>query len=221
VNNRTPVFFYRIFENIADCFRGYNLLWHLLAMILTFFLVTTGIDWLYLQSTRNVILQACLSPAVRLGSRLPVLAPLVLYIFGKVKKNAPAVRTAGALGQSVIIGLFISSLFKAFTGRAHPPRFLAPDTFDSSREFHFGFMRNGVFWGWPSSHTTIAFAMSVAFFMLYPANKTARYLALVYALYIGFGVSISIHWLSDFVAGAMLGSVIGVVVGRGFRAYSA
>jgi uncharacterized protein YcfJ len=39
---------------------------------------------------------------------------------------------------------------------------------------------------------------------------------LVYALYIGLGVSMTIHWCSDFVAGTILGSVIGVVVGRCF-----
>jgi hypothetical protein len=33
-------------------------------------------------------------------------------------------------------------------------------------------------------------------------------LAIGYALYVGIGVSMTIHWLSDFVAGAILGTVI-------------
>jgi hypothetical protein len=39
--------------------------------------------------------------------------------------------------------------------------------------------------------------------------------ALLYAFYIGLAVSISIHWLSEFVAGAIIGSLIGRVVGNG------
>jgi hypothetical protein len=40
--------------------------------------------------------------------------------------------------------------------------------------------------------------------------------ALLYAFYIGLGVSVTIHWFSEFVAGAIIGSVIGTVVGRSF-----
>jgi len=109
------------------------------------------------------------------------------------------------------------TFYKALTGRVHPPRLLIESTIDISQEFRFGFLRGGVFWGWPSSHTTMAFAMSITLLMLYPKNKIVRYLALIYALYIGFGVSISIHWFSDFVAGAIIGTVIGIVVGKSFR----
>jgi membrane-associated phospholipid phosphatase len=42
------------------------------------------------------------------------------------------------------------------------------------------------------------------------------WLALAYAGYIGLGVSMTIHWFSDFAAGAILGAVIGVVVGKAF-----
>jgi membrane-associated phospholipid phosphatase len=107
-------------------------------------------------------------------------------------------------------------LYKAFTGRVHPPRFLTPAAVDISREFRFGFLRGGIFWGRPSSHTTIAFAMAVTLLTLYPENKIARYAALLYALYIGFGVSVTIHWFSDFTAGAIFGTIIGIVVGEGF-----
>jgi membrane-associated phospholipid phosphatase len=36
-------------------------------------------------------------------------------------------------------------------------------------------------------------------------------------LYVGLSVSVTIHWFSEFVAGAIFGSLIGVVVGRSFR----
>jgi membrane-associated phospholipid phosphatase len=40
--------------------------------------------------------------------------------------------------------------------------------------------------------------------------------AITYALYIGLGVSMTIHWFSDFAAGAIIGSAIGAVVGKSF-----
>lgn len=198
------------------CFRGYNLLWHLLAIILTYIVVSSGFDWLYFEFSRNSLLHTLLFPAVRIGSRLPIIAPLALYAFGTVRKSWKVITTANALSQAVIIGLLVAASYKAFTGRVHPPRLLMQDTIDISREFHFGFLQGGVFWGWPSSHTTIAFAMAVTLLMLYPKKKLVRYLGIFYALYVGFGVSIGIHWFSDFVAGAIIGSVIGAVVGNSF-----
>ncbi len=88
---------------------------------------------------------------------------------------------------------------------------------NTSHGFQFGFLKGGIFWGWPSSHTTIAFAMSVCLITLFPKHKFVLVLALVYALYVGLGVSVSIHWLSEFVAGAMIGSMVGRTVGESFR----
>ena len=58
--------------------------------------------------------------------------------------------------------------------------------------------------------------MSVALFTLYPENKIVKYTALIYALYIGLGISVSIHWFSDFIAGTILGTIIGISVGKSF-----
>ena len=88
---------------------------------------------------------------------------------------------------------------------------------DTSHGFQFGLLKGGVFWGWPSSHTTVAFAMSVCLVTLLPKQKSLAVLALAYALYVGLAVSVSIHWLSEFVAGAIIGSLVGRVVGASFR----
>ena len=58
--------------------------------------------------------------------------------------------------------------------------------------------------------------MAVTVFTLYPKLCWLGWLTLAYAGYIGLGVSMTIHWFSDFAAGAILGSVIGVVVGKSF-----
>lgn len=58
--------------------------------------------------------------------------------------------------------------------------------------------------------------MGVAVFTLFPKQRLVGCVAIAYALYVGVGVSMTIHWLSDFVAGALFGTMIGVVVGRSF-----
>ena len=58
--------------------------------------------------------------------------------------------------------------------------------------------------------------MAVTLFQLFPKQRWLGYVAIAYALYIGLGVSMTIHWFSDFLAGAIIGSAIGAVVGKSF-----
>lgn len=60
------------------------------------------------------------------------------------------------------------------------------------------------------------FAIAITLFVLYPKNLTVRIIALVFAFYIGIGISINIHWFSDFVAGAIIGSLVGFIIGKVF-----
>jgi membrane-associated phospholipid phosphatase len=212
-----PGFLYQLPKNIIRCFKGYNLLWHFLAIVLTCIIVTSDFDWYYFISSQKPILHALFRPAVRLGMILPIVVPLILLATGLPRKDFKIKNTAFALGQAAMLGLAISSFYKAFTGRIPPPYFFGHAALvDSSHGFRFGFLRGGMFWGWPSSHTTIAFAMAVALWKLYPENRLVRYGAMFYAFYVGIGVSIRIHWFSEFVAGAIIGSLIGAVVGKSF-----
>ena len=207
-------FFYTLPSNIFRSFWGRNLLWHLLAIGATLLLVSSGLDWLYFKATRPFA--SYLFPAVILGWRVPVVFPIASYIVGSIRKDLRAICCAYSTAQAAVIGLFISSFYKAFTGRPGL-RYSVHTMIDTSREFHFGFLKGGVFFGWPSSHTTVAFAMSAAVWTLYPRSKVVRCVALLYALYIGVGVSMTIHWFSDFVAGAILGAAIGITVGNIFK----
>ena len=188
-------------------------IWHLLAILLTFILVTSGLDWRYFLATRSPALRAWMFPAVPIGGLLPIVLPLMLIAHGALTGNARARLVGWAVGQAELIGAVLAACYKAFTGRAHPASDVGADL---THVFRFGFLRGGVFWGWPSSHTTIAFATAVTIFALFPKQRWLGFFAVAYALYIGFGVSITIHWLSDFVAGAIIGTVIGVVVGKSF-----
>ena len=58
--------------------------------------------------------------------------------------------------------------------------------------------------------------MVVTILMLFPKQRWVGYVAMAYAFYGGIGVSVTIHWFSDFAAGAIIGTVIGVVVGKCF-----
>jgi membrane-associated phospholipid phosphatase len=200
-------------RNIVGCFKGPMIIWHVVAIILTFILVTSGFDWRYFASTRHPILRSWMFPAAPIGGLVPIVLPLILFTLGSVTGSARTRLTASAVGQSEFIGALIAAAYKAITGRAHPSHGIGADI---SHIFRFGFLRGGLFWGWPSSHTTIAFAMAVTIFTLFPKQRWLGYVAITYAFYIGIGVSMTIHWFSDFAAGAIIGTVIGTVVGRSF-----
>lgn len=189
------------------------LLWHLAAIVITYALVKSGFDWEYFVSTRDPGLRSWMFPAVVIGGLAPIGIPLLLLVLGRLLGNAWTRLAAWALGQAELIGAILAAGYKAITGRAHPTRFAGADL---SHTFRFGFLRGGVFWGWPSSHTTIAFAMAATIFTLFPRRRWLRYSAIAYALYVGIGVSMTIHWFSDFAAGAIIGTVVGVVAGKSF-----
>jgi len=213
-----PELVHRLPRNVIIIFSGRNLLWHALAIFLTAVIVMSGFDWSYYLSTRGEIFLRLALPALRLGMFVPVLGSLVILVAGVAARNRRVITTAWALGQAALLAYLVTSCYKALTGRRPPPFHGPAAPIDASHGFQFGFLKGGIFWGWPSGHTTVAFSMSVCLITLYPKNKMLVFLALLYAFYIGLGVSVTIHWLSEFVAGAIIGSVIGRVVGKSFRA---
>ncbi len=200
--------------NLAGCFMGRILVWHGVAIMLTVILVVSDMDWHYFMATRNPTLRSWMFPAVIIGGLLPFALPLILFAAGIILRSARTISSGWAIGQAELLGSLISSAYKAFTGRVHPAHNVGDNI---SHVFRFGFLRSGVFWGWPSSHTTIAFAMAATVFTLFPKHRWLGVIAIGYALYVGIGVSMTIHWFSDFVAGVIIGTVIGTVVGKAFR----
>jgi len=210
-------FIHKLPKNIVSVFAGYNWLWHVVAIALTFILVNSGFDWWYFESTRSGLLLSLTLPAAILGFFIPIILPVSLYIWGEARNNLRLKNTGSAVAQAGIVAWLISATYKALTGRIQPEFLTHISTVDISRNFNFGFLKHGIFWGWPSSHTAVAFAGAVTIALLYPNRKVLRWIMLVYALYIGLAVSISIHWFSDFLAGAILGSVIGFVAVKSIK----
>jgi membrane-associated phospholipid phosphatase len=222
--NAMPELFYRLPRNVIAIFSGRNLLWHALAIVLTMVIVISGGDWSYFLSTRGNAFVRFARPAIMLGSLVPILGTLLIWLVGEIRKSRRVISTAWALGQAAILGYLTSCFYKAFTGRIPPPfrgfrmsAMNAGSLIDSSHGFQFGWLKGGVFWGWPSSHATVAFAMALCLVALHPGNRKLVLCALLYALYIGLGVSVTIHWFSEFMAGAIIGSIIGMVVGTSFK----
>ena len=195
-------------------FKGKNFLWHLAAWVLTAVIVISGFDWFYYSHVLNSDLSPLFFPAIFIGMFVPMICLPICIIWNWAKKKGSAKIKSWALAQAALVGYLVSIFYKALTGRIHPPRILALDT---SRQFNFGFFKEGIFWGWPSSHTTVAFAMAFAMMALYPKSKLIKILSIIYALYIGIGVTFEIHWFSEFVAGAIIGAVVGSVVGKSFE----
>jgi membrane-associated phospholipid phosphatase len=178
----------------------------------------TGFDWWYYLATRIPTLLPFTMPAAVMIFYVPVLLPMILLYEGWRWKREDIQNLGYALAQSEFLAFALTCLYKFFTGREHPPiRAYGVEVADISRVFHFGFDQGGLFWGWPSSHTAIAFALAATIFML-SHNRKVRLVAAILALYVGLSVSTTIpHWFSDFAAGAILGTVVGTVVGNAFK----
>lgn len=216
-------FLEQLLKNLVKVFAGRNFFWHLLAIVLTYAIVIGGFDWIFFTRVADSAAPAYFFPALMLGTFLPVLVPVSFFLIWVFGKNRRALMLGMAEAQAVILGVVVSSGYKAFTGRLQPPSHFQSGSLDVSRlidnshSFQFGFLRHGIFWGWPSSHTTLAFAMAAAAWYLFPKNRIARTIVLAYAFYVGLGVAVtSIHWFSEAVAGAVIGTVIGAVVGKSY-----
>jgi membrane-associated phospholipid phosphatase len=208
--------FYNIFGHIADSIKYKYGLYYLLAGIFTFFIVISGLDWAWYKfSTTHIWIFSAGFISVFAGMFVPVIALPLLYIYARVKKHSRLQIITLALGQAAVLGMAISTFIKIFTGRLPPEHFAG--LVNNSGGFQFGLYRGGWFNGWPSSHTTIAFAMAMTLIGLCPNNKAVKICAWIFATGIGLGVSFNIHWLSDAVAGALIGFSIGKVISADFK----
>jgi membrane-associated phospholipid phosphatase len=98
-------------------------------------------------------------------------------------------------------------VLKILFGRARPYRWLAGD--DSGFEF---LRYSAKFASFPSGHTTTSVAAAVAFGMLWPRHKPWFLLAAF--LIAASRIVLDVHYLSDVIAGALLGGAVAVLLGK-------
>src|ERR1035441_2854893 len=78
-------------RNLIGCFKGRRIVWHIIAILLTFILVMSGFDWCYFLATRDPALRSWMWPAVGIGGLLPLALPLILFAFGIIARNGRAI----------------------------------------------------------------------------------------------------------------------------------
>lgn len=221
MSDSTTIPFYDLFYHMDQHFLGSftraDGLYAIVTIPITYALIKTGADWNWNKYANDHGISKNFS-AAEAGTILPVLIPASLYLYGWAAADRNLQVTGLALGQAALLSVGVSSLLKAITGRRPPNDRDVPRTeSDYSGDFHFGFLRRGAYDGWPSSHTMVSFSMASAMNALYPDNLTLAIISYAVASFIGVGVSTNIHWLSDVVAGGLMGYAIGRTVGEGFR----
>lgn len=212
--------FYHIDDHFINSFTDNHGLLHLAAIAGSYGMVATGFDWeVHELARKNQWIPRTGFTSVRVGGLVPMIIPAGLFLYGELNDDNDVVVSSLALGQSIILSYLIVSGFKAITGRKGPDIRGEENNpvEDYSKNFKFGFFERGVFDGWPSGHTTTAFAMAFTMVELFPENTTLSTISVIYASLIGLGISVNIHWFSDFFAGALMGYTIGKSVGSGFR----
>jgi undecaprenyl-diphosphatase len=114
------------------------------------------------------------------------------------------IRVLAAIFITVAAAGLADDVLKIVFGRARPYVWLAGD------ESGFGFFRYGAkFASFPSGHTTTSVAAALAFSAVFPRGKPA-FLAAALLIAISRMVLES-HYLSDVIAGAMLGGTVAVI----------
>jgi membrane-associated phospholipid phosphatase len=178
--------------------------------------IRTGKDWEWNRfAYRHKPITEFGMHAYYIGFAVPFAAPVSIYGLGFALENSK-LQTAGlATAQATIISTTFSSAIKAFTGRKHSDVWDGKDE-DYSGDFAFGFMKRSAFAGWPSGHSSSAWAMAATLTEFYPNNIPLATGLYGYAIYISASASVSFHWLSDVCAGSLLGYTIGKTVGKHF-----
>ncbi len=202
----------KFFGDIGRIFSEKNLVWHGAAIVITYILVVTGFDWWIVTTFGQSTVRSVAFSAGFIGFYAPIVVPLIYLAVGYARRNSQFTKTGWLIAQAEITGLLLSSFYKVFTGRPGPTQFHAVPPVDMSHVFRFGFYEGGVFWGWPSSHITVAVAGAVVLMLLYRHNTVVKYLACAYAVYMALAVSITFHWFSDGVAGVIFGTIVGLTV---------
>ena len=209
-------------NNILYSFKGNNLYYHLAGLASTAILVSSGADYhVHKYFNEHEEYGNATVPVIRIATYFPFVVGGSLFAYGKLHKDDEAVGASYAVLQSTIIAFGYNTLLKAVTGRPNPDWRHTEDMNDLSKTFRFGFLRGGVFWGWPSGHTSSTMAVVSALTSFYPDKTWLKVLGYSYVAYMILGVSSvnrgGMHWFSDAVAASLMSYAIGSTVGKYYR----
>jgi membrane-associated phospholipid phosphatase len=173
----------------------------------------------YFNNHENV--SALFFPAAMTGGLVPLGTSIGLYTRGRISAHQEILGAGCALIQANALGFMKVSLLKAVTGRPCPDYWRYGDMDSLSRVFRWGFLRGGIFWGWPSGHADATMTTVSCLINYYPEKLWLRIGGYALSAYTMVGVAAvkngNMHWFSDGIAGAMMGYAVGSTVGRSFR----
>ena len=209
-------------NNVLDSFRGNNIYLHLTAVAATAIIVDQGVDYdVEHYFNEQTEYGSWARPVVFTGEYLPFIAGGSLFAYAKIRNDREVLGASFAVMQASLIEFLYNSALKAVTGRPNPDWRHVSDMDSLSRTFRLGFLRGGVFWGWPSGHTAATMAVVSALTSYYPGKTWLKVVGFGLVGYTMFGVSANnrggMHWLSDAVAGALMSYAVGATVGKYYR----
>jgi undecaprenyl-diphosphatase len=124
----------------------------------------------------------------------------------------PLLKSLGAIFITVAVAGLADDALKIVFGRARPYLWLAGDTSG------FGFFRYGArFASFPSGHTTTSFAAALIFGTILSRWRLA-FLAIALSIAAS-RIVLDVHYLSDVIAGAALGTFVAVIATHFLRKY--
>jgi membrane-associated phospholipid phosphatase len=222
-------------ESIVETFAFPEILFHVAAGAVTAPLAFGGIDG---------AVQAWFQDVDPLGGRgvarfmldagfySPLVIGLGFYAGGLIAGEEELATAGSAVTQAIVLTAVSTLVLKRLTDRGAPYRDgVAPEPGVSQDNAPIRIRRSGDpedFRGdpdeyedgimWPSGHTSSHFAIAAALTAFYPDEPWIAAVTYPIALLMGlYMIEGDFHWLSDVIAGALIGHVIGWVVGANFR----
>lgn len=132
--------------------------------------------------------------------------PCFLCLVSKKYRKQGIQATSALFIQAVVVNCFIKKIVRR------------PRPYDVILGFeHLGKVQMD--YSFPSGHTSAAFAVAIVFLLTMPRHIGIA--AVIVACVMGFSrMYIGVHYLTDVAAGALIGSVIGIMVVHVFKKYS-
>ena len=206
-------------QNIFDSFVGYNSFFHLGGVAATMIMVNSGADYtVYRQFKSWKRTRPYFYPTLITGTSCWLMIGTPMFFYGYFRPHTVTLGGAYALLQSTLISIVYATLLKAFTGRPAPEDKWYINMRSESKVFRFGFLRGGIFYGWPGGHVMITTATIATLAWYYPDKWWISIPGSLLIAYTMIGVTVhNGHWMSDNIAGLLMGYAIGSTVGRSFR----
>lgn len=216
-------FFSGLFPNIASCFSGYNLIGWAAVPVATATMVNTNFDErLATTVARTPIWSHSVDVAfLQAGNFIAAVPHTIMFTYGYFWGTSEWA-AAGAAGlQALGINGGIVLFLKWASGRPRPQYDPATDSTPRDKEFNFNITQQSLTsdrWRWASGHTSSMFAMVSAFYGFYPDKIWIAVAGYPTAAVMGMAmVTGGYHWSSDVAAGAIIGTIVGLTVGKNFR----